>query len=276
MRKLLVLFASALLVAGIAGQASASNRVWVGTLKLELGTLPSVPITGTGVATVNGTSSGVHLQDMLIDGAIVGMGSAPVTDPANPTIYNIIVSATLGTGTISGVSGGPPLAGKTLAILGQSRICLFTAGCATALVIGLNETHTVLSGGEGGIGVGGLLTVGGAGAIRISIEAAPWTIGARGRLDSQTENGVTFTTTLNGTGTAHGPLSNPSSTLNISGYLVLISPAQVSTVGIGGANDLVSLFNALTFHFVPEPGMILLLGSGVAGLALLGRRRMRK
>jgi hypothetical protein len=28
-------------------------------------------------------------------------------------------------------------------------------------------------------------------------------------------------------------------------------------------------------RFVPEPGLLLLLGSGVAGLAALGRRRIR-
>jgi hypothetical protein len=29
-------------------------------------------------------------------------------------------------------------------------------------------------------------------------------------------------------------------------------------------------------HFIPEPGLLLLLGSGVAGLAFLGRRKLRK
>jgi hypothetical protein len=30
-----------------------------------------------------------------------------------------------------------------------------------------------------------------------------------------------------------------------------------------------------SLHFIPEPGLLLLLGSGVAGLVLLGRSRMR-
>jgi hypothetical protein len=29
-------------------------------------------------------------------------------------------------------------------------------------------------------------------------------------------------------------------------------------------------------HFIPEPGMLILLGAGVAGLVVMGRRRMRK
>jgi hypothetical protein len=36
------------------------------------------------------------------------------------------------------------------------------------------------------------------------------------------------------------------------------------------------LFSTLTIHFVPEPGLILLIGSGVVGLGLLGRSRLRK
>jgi hypothetical protein len=36
------------------------------------------------------------------------------------------------------------------------------------------------------------------------------------------------------------------------------------------------LFSTLKVHFIPEPGMLFLLGSGVAGLVVLGRRRMRK
>jgi PEP-CTERM motif len=34
------------------------------------------------------------------------------------------------------------------------------------------------------------------------------------------------------------------------------------------------VLGTLTLNFVPEPGTLLLLGSGVAGLAILGRRRM--
>ena len=62
------------------------------------------------------------------------------------------------------------------------------------------------------------------------------------------------------------------------GVVQLISPMQVSTnlAGAGTSNEKIALFGFLTIHFVPEPGMLLLLGSGVAGLALLGRNRMRK
>jgi hypothetical protein len=51
---------------------------------------------------------------------------------------------------------------------------------------------------------------------------------------------------------------------------------QVVTNLTNGSNQKIALFGFLHIHFIPEPGMLLLLGSGVAGLVLLGRHRMRK
>jgi hypothetical protein len=36
------------------------------------------------------------------------------------------------------------------------------------------------------------------------------------------------------------------------------------------------MFSTLTLHFIPEPGLLLLIGSGVVGLGLLGRSRMNR
>ena len=57
------------------------------------------------------------------------------------------------------------------------------------------------------------------------------------------------------------------------GQVTLVSPTKVVTNLTGGLLILVVL-GTLTLNFVPEPGTLLLLGSGVAGLAILGRRRM--
>ena len=53
MRKLGMLLAVAMLAFGVSGTANAALHHYHGTLTLELGTLPSIPAIGRGVATVN-------------------------------------------------------------------------------------------------------------------------------------------------------------------------------------------------------------------------------
>jgi hypothetical protein len=77
-------------------------------------------------------------------------------------------------------------------------------------------------------------------------------------------------------GFAHGPASGTTSTAQPSGVVQLVTPSQVRTNLSLGTNVKVSVLTELLIHFVPEPGLLLLLGSGVFGLALLGRSRMKK
>ena len=49
----------------------------------------------------------------------------------------------------------------------------------------------------------------------------------------------------------------------------------MTNLPLGSSLKMGSLVVAI-IHFIPEPGMLLLLGSGVAGLAFLGRRKMKK
>jgi len=72
----------------------------------------------------------------------------------------------------------------------------------------------------------------------------------------------------------HGPASNgASSAANGSGAVQLVTPIFVST-NIG-ASAIVPGFGILNLHFVPEPGTLMLLGSGIAGLVAFGRSRVR-
>ena len=112
-----------------------------------------------------------------------------------------------------------------------------------------------------------------AGPVRVSLINSPWQIGTATRLVS-TANGVVITRMYGGF--IHGPESNTSSTAASSGVVQLVTPVQVLVKGIGGNTKKLSLFTSITLHFVPEPGLMLLLGSGVVGLALLGRSRMRR
>jgi hypothetical protein len=67
------------------------------------------------------------------------------------------------------------------------------------------------------------------------------------------------------------PLSNTGAP---SGNLTLVTPIFIST-NIG-AFSIVPAFATLNLHFVPEPGTLVLLGSGIAGLVAFGRSRARK
>jgi hypothetical protein len=76
---------------------------------------------------------------------------------------------------------------------------------------------------------------------------------------------VTHTVTLSGT--------NQLASASQAGQVTLVSPLRVATGAIAGT---IPGFVKQTFAFVPEPGTLLLLASGAAGLVVLGRRRTRR
>ena len=270
MRKSLALLIVTLLALGFAGSASAKTLGWHGTLDLDLGALETLRLGGSGVATVNNSSGGAHLNTLRLAGGITGSGTIPVTDPTSTgTIPSIRITGTLGTGTLSGISGAPPLnPPATLGLKGVTRVCLFNPGCA--LFLPMNNTT---NSGATGVGIGGLLTLGKNGPVRISLENGPWTLGPLSGINQTVEGNFI---TLTRTGFVHGAASSNSSTATGSGVIQLIAPQQVTTVGIAGNSAALTLFATMTLHFIPEPGLLLLIGSGVVGLGLLGRSRMKK
>jgi hypothetical protein len=267
-RRSIVLLGALVLIL-VAGQAGAKTLDWHGTLDLDLGPLKTFRTRGSGVATVNNSSGGNHLDIMRLAGGITGSGTIPVTDPnTTATIQSIRISATLGTGTLSGISGAPPLNPPAkLPVPGFTRICLLTTGCGTSLVLN-NTTNN----GNTGIGVGGLLTIGRFGSVRFSIVNVPWTLATVSGI-SQTNLG-NFKI-VSDVGWVHGAASSNSSTAAPSGAIQLIAPQQVSTTGISGNSSELTLFARLTLHFIPEPGLLLLLGANLAALVAIGRKRMK-
>jgi len=270
MRKTLGLLLGVFLALGVAGTVSAKTLDWHGTIVVELGELMPAVLTGSGVATVNDSSGSAHLSTLRIGPGITDSGIVPVTDPNTPTVRSIRITGTGPTppATLTGISGAPPLGANVFPMPGFTRVCILQANCGFSvdLVHTTNQTN--------GIGIGGLVTLGGNGSIRISIEAAPWTLGT-GTAINQTVKGNYIT--LSRTGFVHGAASATNSeTATPSGVIQLISPEQMTLSGLAGNSAKMNLFLTLTLHFIPEPGLLLLLGSGVVGLGLLGRSRMKK
>ncbi len=287
MRKLVVLLISIALVLGLAGTASANPLNWSGTVTLILGDFaPADETRGGGVATINGSSGLGHLDSLRLDasrGQVEGTFTQLVTDP--DTIGNSIAAIQFdqiagGTGTWNPISGAvqstTALTQNQLPISGIVRLCLVSTSCSDSLDLMLTQQTT--NGDTIGVGIGGLLTIGGDSPIKISIQAAPWTLKTVTVLDEITTTGKinqTFTgVTL--AGFAHDPASGTTSTAQPSGVVQLVTPSQVETNLPLGSNEKVASGSIFRIHFIPEPGLLLLLGSGVAGLALLGRARLRK
>jgi len=288
MRKLLFLLVSAMVTLGVAGSAGAAKLNWEGTGIILLGDFGTGIFPGGGVATVNGSGGVGHLNQIRLAasrGQIGGTFTTAVTDPE--TVGNGIgaiqfVDIEGGTGTLGNISGGAASAGvlnpNQLPTRGLVKICLLSTACDQGSLNLILTQGTTLPPGVKGVGIGGIVTIGGEGAIRMSIIAAPWTIKTATVVDEITtaasRNRIFVNVTLKGF--AHGPLSGTTSTANPSGVVQVVTPSQVRTNLPQGSNLKVSSAVTNIIHFIPEPGLLLLLGSGVTGLALLGRRRMRK
>lgn len=279
--------AAGLLVVGamlFATAGHAEKLAWENFSVLQFSNLGRVriPTSGTGVATVNGSGGLGHLTTLqnLSGGGVID-GIIPVTDPV-VTAGGIVAIQLDGVQERPDLQGGVfrPISGavqsttqltlNTMPTTGSVRICLYDPNCSAGLDSVLGETvNGVFVGG----GIGGVVTIGGAGGIRISLIGAPWTV-KTASVSNRTDGGAI--TTFARQGWAHGPASATSSTALTSGVIQLVTASQTRTIGIPGNADASGQISSTRFHFIPEPGLLLLLGSGAVGLALTGRARMRR
>ena len=270
------LAAAVVAIFALGSAAGAAELAFKGTLSAKIGTFPTTTLSGTGVMTVNASAGGSHLTLLHIQTpGITGTTTVPVTDPEVTAIgiLAIKLSQVSQGSTVLGVfSGGGPLTQNQAAVRGFARICIFFTGCDSAfLPLELSENN-----GMTGAGVGGFQTIGGFGTIRLSLTHNPWTVGTTSVGNIGTDNGGVITRTL--MGFSHGPASGSGTNLT-SGLLQIVTASTTVTVGIptGTApNSRSNIFTTITLHVIPEPGLLLMLGTGVAGLALLGARRMRR
>ena len=77
----------------------------------------------------------------------------------------------------------------------------------------------------------------------------------------------------NHTVTISGTNNLASAASSVAGRVTVVAPLRINTSAIAGVIPGAGIAH---FEFVPEPGTVLLLVSGAVGLAVIGRRRMRK
>jgi hypothetical protein len=263
MRKLFLLFAAAILVLGLSAQAGAATLTITSNsvLGIGLGTLPplgfdpsSTPsvvvddVTGAFTVPANLFTGFVAVPTQLFTGVdlisglavdIQGHAAIPLA-PGNPGGSNLGINRPGG-----GLGGEGALDGTAIV----NVLFLFDLNIPLAAV-----------------GVEGGFVTALEGNLRITAFGTGWTTGAVQITGITTEtpagnviNTVTFVGFDN-----RGPGGV--------GQVQIISPFKAVTNAAGNLPGLA----VMTLNFVPEAGTLLLLGSGVVGLALLGRRRMRK
>lgn len=193
------------------------------------------PVAVTGAGVAEVSGDSVSLPG----GAFATTGLVvPVTDPAAFPILGVQVTAQNAAGTFASGAGPMPL-------IGAAKVCLF-GECSALPVSNLTVPISVVGG-------SGTATI--TAAVNLTVLGAPWTTG----------------TVSVGTLTAMGGTTGGGAVAG--GTLHLVTPVLVST-NIGSFT-LVPIFGSLALSFVPEPGTLLLLGSGLGALALAGRARRR-
>ena len=250
MRKLFAILAAGSLLVG--GAASAAPVVTGYTLSITIVGLGPISLAGTATVDVSGSTVKIAAGELTLATPVV----IPVTaTTAIAELTAMVVSNQAGTFSIGGATetcGGPAgngvacvVGGGVGGIMGfNGAINVWALGPAPVglkVPVGLDDSLL----GQGGTPTG--LTVLGQ---PLRIDAGQWT----------TLQGKIGTTT--GTSTTTGSASP----------LTLVSPSYVAALG-----NVLPLITRLTLTnvslSVPEPGSLLLIGSGIAGLALLGRRR---
>lgn len=255
-------------------QASAETLPFEGRLVLSLPGLEEMEVAaGVGVAEVNG----LQLETFeILSATITGSTGIPITDPTAAPVTSLRVLASIPSGLLGidpfgGPFSEPAITSNALAMPGSVRICMLVAPLPPCLA-GLGVPLTNAAAGKGA-GIGGLLTVGVAGTLRMSLQGAPFTLHTA-YVTAETEYGAIFT--VFSTGSIGGPYLFTSTAGQPGGFLSVVTPIRVVIGQSGEPVNVLPGFLRFEVQFLPEPGVLLLLVSGAGGLSFLGRMRRRE
>jgi len=253
------------LAVGVGGTASAATLDFTGTLSFGLGSLPALIIPGNGAATVNGSAGGLHVNSLVLAGGTFGPASASLPLTASATVQSVRFTGLSNQGgTFTGMSGGGSGGGQ-MGLSGVAKICVTLDLTCAVVKVPIPIT---------GIGIGGTQVI--SGAVSFTLQNNPWVATGLQMLTIHQGGTTVSNATPHGLpgGFQHGPASATSTAAQPSGVLQLVTVSRVYTSLTTSFPEL-PVLAVLNLHFVPEPGTLLLLGSGVAGLVLLGQRRGR-
>lgn len=238
----------------LAPAATAAPMAVQATLRVGLGHtfLPFVTATGTGTVSVTGGGK------ILVPAGLVSLPGTTIPVTSATGIGSLQVSGLAnqsGTFSVGGASG--QVAGETCATPAIGEGCVGGGGLGGAMgLTGTIAVHIIPHVAVFPLNVNQLLIgQGGSTSMPFSADAAPWTTSV-GRLGFATTNGSLATSST--VGTHAGGLT-----------LTLVTATYIA--GCGNLWPTLSSFQLTAL--VPEPGVMLLLGLGAAGLALALRCR---